>query len=457
VSPLSSPESPDSPEGELEDAARLTAEADYAAEHNPPPEEPSSPTAADQGAIAAPGAPGELHSDDEGVTDAPDLGAPGSTVPDGDAGAPPSTGSGAVASGSAGPPSGAPPAAAPDTTTGVQPETLAAEMLAGRVPIPVPAKKAAATVAAAAPSTSVADEPVGADVPAVEVHAEPSQTEAPAPEPAAEVPAPAAAESEPAVPATTAEPAVEAEPAADEPAAVAEPAADEPAAEAEPEPEPEPHDERLSPLLDALRTHLGDGVVETAVLPGKDAWARVTIDAWRQAAEACRDQLGLTYFCFLSAMDWMPSPYGKSEESGLRRAGEIPAAAEGPYDHGVTGGETRFQVLARLERPMASIGLTLKVDIGDDLTIDTWYDLFAGAEWHEREVAEMYGIDFRGHPNQIHIYLPGEFEGFPLRKDYPLLAREVKPWPGLVDVEPMPGEDPEDADASAENPEEVTA
>ena len=42
------------------------------------------------------------------------------------------------------------------------------------------------------------------------------------------------------------------------------------------------------------------------------------------------------------------------------------------------------------------------------------------------------------HPNLIHIYLPSEFEGFPLRKDFPLLSREVKPWPGLVDVEPFP-------------------
>ena len=44
---------------------------------------------------------------------------------------------------------------------------------------------------------------------------------------------------------------------------------------------------------------------------------------------------------------------------------------------------------------------------------------------------------------------PAEFEGHPLRKDFPLLAREVKPWPGLVDVEPMPGED-EPAEAAAE-------
>jgi NADH-quinone oxidoreductase subunit C len=56
----------------------------------------------------------------------------------------------------------------------------------------------------------------------------------------------------------------------------------------------------------------------------------------------------------------------------------------------------------------------------------------------------MYGVAFDGHPSLRHLYLPSEFEGHPLRKDYPLLARIVKPWPGLVDVEAMPGEEAAD-------------
>jgi NADH-quinone oxidoreductase subunit C len=71
----------------------------------------------------------------------------------------------------------------------------------------------------------------------------------------------------------------------------------------------------------------------------------------------------------------------------------------------------------------------------------------------------MYGFDFIGHPNLVHLYLPGEFEGFPLRKDFPLLAREVKPWPGLVDVELMPPTadvDGADVDAAAA-PEDASA
>ncbi len=59
----------------------------------------------------------------------------------------------------------------------------------------------------------------------------------------------------------------------------------------------------------------------------------------------------------------------------------------------------------------------------------------------------MFGIDFIGHPDLRNIYLPTEFEGYPLRKDFPLLARMVKPWPGIVDVEPMPAEEADDAAA----------
>jgi NADH-quinone oxidoreductase subunit C len=75
--------------------------------------------------------------------------------------------------------------------------------------------------------------------------------------------------------------------------------------------------------------------------------------------------------------------------------------------------------------------------------------VYAGADWHEREAAEMFGIDFVGHPNLVKLYLPDAFEGHPLRKSFPLLSREVKPWPGTVDVEPMPGSD----EPSTENPE----
>jgi len=64
----------------------------------------------------------------------------------------------------------------------------------------------------------------------------------------------------------------------------------------------------------------------------------------------------------------------------------------------------------------------------------------------------MFGIGFNGHPDLRNMYLPTDFEGFPLRKDFPLLARMIKPWPGIVDVEPMPTlDDDQPADAAADS------
>jgi NADH-quinone oxidoreductase subunit C len=51
------------------------------------------------------------------------------------------------------------------------------------------------------------------------------------------------------------------------------------------------------------------------------------------------------------------------------------------------------------------------------------------------------------------MYLPTDFEGHPLRKDFPLLARMIKPWPGIVDVEPMPAEETAGEGSASDEPE----
>ena len=92
----------------------------------------------------------------------------------------------------------------------------------------------------------------------------------------------------------------------------------------------------------------------------------------------------------------------------------------------------------------------LKVDVPEPaLALPTWSRTYAGANWHERECWEMFGITFEGHPDLRKLYLPSEFEGHPLRKDFPLLSRVVKPWPGVVDVEPMPGVASEDEEVAS--------
>jgi NADH-quinone oxidoreductase subunit C len=58
-----------------------------------------------------------------------------------------------------------------------------------------------------------------------------------------------------------------------------------------------------------------------------------------------------------------------------------------------------------------------------DLALPSAYPLWKGADWLEREVYDMYGIVFEGHPDLRRILMPEEFTSFPLRKDYPLRGR----------------------------------
>ena len=194
-------------------------------------------------------------------------------------------------------------------------------------------------------------------------------------------------------------------------------------------------------LVSRLRSGLGAGVVDVHLAAGRDLCVRIATGAWRDAGELLRDRIGCNYFCFLSVIDWLPSPYGRSMDSEVDNILEKTAAREPEaMVHGIAGGETRFQLLARVYSVADRVGVTLKADVPDDTTtIDSWSEIYAGANWHEREAWEMFGVIFQGHPNLKKLYLPGDFEGFPLRKDFPLIARMVKPWPGIVDVEGMPG------------------
>jgi NADH-quinone oxidoreductase subunit C len=199
----------------------------------------------------------------------------------------------------------------------------------------------------------------------------------------------------------------------------------------------EPTDDVRQGFLDALGAELGDALVGSFIRPGDDLWVRVTREAWREAGIVARDRLGFRAFEFLSAIDWLPSPFGKGEDSPT----DAPKERSTEIVTGYAGGDTRFQVFARAHSLTAKMGITVKVDLpDDDLCLDTWLPVYAGVNWHEREAHEMFGIDFAGHPHLVSLYLPSQFEGHPLRKDFPLLARMVKPWPGIVDVEPMPGD-----------------
>ena len=208
--------------------------------------------------------------------------------------------------------------------------------------------------------------------------------------------------------------------------------------------DPSETDPRRDDLLARLGAHLGEGLVDSHLVPDQDLTIRVARDAWLTVAEFLSTGLGFGYFNFLSGIDWLPSPFGRDMDAqvDLELGHDEASAIDPTIETGVAGGDTRFQVFARVNDIVNGLGVTVKVDLPEsDLRVDTWSGVYPGANWHERECWEMYGIDFSGHPGLRHIYLPSGFEGNPLRKDYPLLARRLKPWPGIVDVEQMPGDD----------------
>ena len=84
----------------------------------------------------------------------------------------------------------------------------------------------------------------------------------------------------------------------------------------------------------------------------------------------------------------------------------------------------RFGLVYLLASTATNERITIRVYLNEpDLTVPTMYDLWQGADWLEREVFDMFGIRFEGHPDLRRILMPEEFSAFPLRKDYPMQGR----------------------------------
>ena len=79
----------------------------------------------------------------------------------------------------------------------------------------------------------------------------------------------------------------------------------------------------------------------------------------------------------------------------------------------------RFELVVTLISHAAPGRVRLRVQVPeDDPTVPTLFDLFPGTEALEREVADMFGIVFEGHPDPTRILMPPDWEGHPLRKDF---------------------------------------
>ena len=83
--------------------------------------------------------------------------------------------------------------------------------------------------------------------------------------------------------------------------------------------------------------------------------------------------------------------------------------------------EPRFEVVYHLFSTVNKKHLRLKVRLtGDDANVDSLTPLWPGANFFEREVFDLFGVRFDGHPNLTRIMMPEDWEGHPLRKDYPV-------------------------------------
>lgn len=147
-------------------------------------------------------------------------------------------------------------------------------------------------------------------------------------------------------------------------------------------------------LLDRLKNHLGAAVLETSSFRG-DEVALVTNEAWHAAAKFLRDdpQCACNYFVDLSATDY---PDRSDEEGGRFEVYLI-----------VYSTEKKHRIRIKTRAPES------------DPEVPSVSDLYEGANWGEREAFDMFGVKFKGHPDLRRILMYDEFQGYPLRKDYP--------------------------------------
>jgi NADH-quinone oxidoreductase subunit C len=82
--------------------------------------------------------------------------------------------------------------------------------------------------------------------------------------------------------------------------------------------------------------------------------------------------------------------------------------------------ERRFDVVYHLLSPRKNLRIRVKCEADADTPVPSAIDVFPGANWYERETFDMYGILFAGHPDLRRLLTDYGFQGYPLRKDFPL-------------------------------------
>jgi NADH-quinone oxidoreductase subunit C len=153
-------------------------------------------------------------------------------------------------------------------------------------------------------------------------------------------------------------------------------------------------------ILDQLRARFGGAVVETHDFRG-DHTAVVTRQALVDVLRFLRDTPGLAFDMLtdLTAVDYLT----------------YPGREDGP----------RFEVVYHLQSIPHNHRVRIKVRVEEDgAVVPTAVAVWPIANWFEREVWDMFGVRFEGHPDLRRLLLYEEFVGHPLRKDYPITRRQ---------------------------------
>ena len=135
----------------------------------------------------------------------------------------------------------------------------------------------------------------------------------------------------------------------------------------------------------------------------------VTLEALHEVLAKCRNDLGYEMLLDISAVDHF-------------------------------GAEPRFEVVYELATVDDAKHLRIKAKVGENQAVPTAVDLWGAADWHEREVWDLMGIGFAGHPNLKRILMWEGYPYFPLRKDFPLAGKATDlPDVAFTAVAPLEG------------------
>jgi NADH-quinone oxidoreductase subunit C len=142
-------------------------------------------------------------------------------------------------------------------------------------------------------------------------------------------------------------------------------------------------------LLASLGKFFGRKIQSTTEFRGETTYS-ISAKDLREIAQTCRDDLSFDYLVDITSIDNF-------------------------------GEEPRFEIVYELYSMMLAVHLRLKLRVSEDVgAVDTVSDIWPTANWHEREIYDMMGIKFNGHPDLRRILMWDGYPFFPLRKEFPL-------------------------------------